>query len=282
MFNYKEKLVEPTILERVKRKQAKYASFNRKNKEFHLKPQYESVIPLNLFVTWHTKDLPPFMNRNYELLKQSNPEFNHFLYDDNECRDFIQANFDTDVLYAFDKLIPGAYKADLWRCCILYIKGGIYIDIKFKCVNNFKLIALTDKEYLVRDRKGYGIYNALMVCNTGAPILFNVIRQIVRNTQTNFYGENALHPTGPYLFKQFISKNMIDQLELYYDDLNEIVTFIVFGNTIVLVHYTEYRQEQQRFQKTLTYTDLWHKRSIYINQTPIYKPNGSPTVHLYL
>ena len=121
-----------------------------------------------------------------------------------------------------------------------------------------------------------------MVCNTGAPILFNVIRQIVRNTQTNFYGENALHPTGPYLFKQFISKNMIDQLELYYDDLNEIVTFIVFGNTIVLVHYTEYRQEQQRFQKTLTYTDLWHKRSIYINQTPIYKPNGSPTVHLYL
>ena len=79
-----------------------------------------------------------------------NPEFNHYLYDDKMCREFIKQNFSDDVLYVFDKLKPGAYKADLWRYCILYINGGIYIDIKFKC--NEKLINFLDQEYYVKDR----------------------------------------------------------------------------------------------------------------------------------
>lgn len=259
MFNFnKTPPVNPTILAR-----QNYQRFQERNKPFLLKPQYKSVIPLNLFVTWHTKQLPQYMSENYQHLQKCNPEFNHCLYDDAECREFIQANFDKSVVAAFDKLIPGAYKADLWRCCILYIKGGIYLDIKFKCMNNFKFIALTEKEYLVRDRWDCGIYNALMVCHAGNPILFNAIQQIVRNTQTNFYGLNALCPTGPYLFKQFVSKQTIDNLELYFDDLNRKFVFIVFGDTIILTHYPEYRLEQQCFQKTLTYTELWLKRKIY-------------------
>jgi mannosyltransferase OCH1-like enzyme len=264
MFNYKKKpLVDPAILERAKQKLRNIEIFKRKNKPYQMKPHIEVVIPLNLYVTWHTKQLPRFMDKNYRLLQNTNPEFNHVLYDDSECRQFISKHFDNDVVTAFDTLIPGAYKADLWRCCILYINGGIYIDIKFKCVNNFKFMEITDKEYLVRDRHNFGIYNALMVSKPGNPILRNAIDQVVRNTQTNFYGENALHPTGPYLFKQFIDKQTIDQLELYYDDLNDTITFIVFGETIVLVHYPEYRTEQKLFQKTLTYTELWNSRNIY-------------------
>ena len=33
------------------------------------------------------------------------------------CRDFIQKHFNMETLWAFDKLKPGAYKADLWRYC---------------------------------------------------------------------------------------------------------------------------------------------------------------------
>jgi len=263
MFKYKKPVVDPEVLERAKQKLQNLEIFNRKNKPYKMKPRRVSVIPLNLFVTWHTKQLPKFMDKNYQLLRNTNPEFKHMLYDDNECRQFIKDHFDGEVVTAFDKLIPGAYKADLWRCCILYINGGIYIDIKYKCVNRFKLTELTDKEYLVRDRHEFGIYNALMVCKAGNPILRNAIDQIVKHTQTNFYGENALHPTGPYLFKQFIDKQTIDRLELYYDDLNDTITFIVFGDTIVLGHYPEYRTEQKQFQKTLTYTELWNQRNIY-------------------
>ena len=100
---------------------------------------FYSIIPLNLFQTWHTLDLPPKMKNSVELLKRQNPEFTYYLYDDKMCRDFIEQNYDKDVLYSFDKLKPGAYKSDLWRYCVLYKYGGIYLDIKFNCVNGFKL-----------------------------------------------------------------------------------------------------------------------------------------------
>ena len=70
------------------------------------------------------------MKENAEILQEQNPEFKYYLYDDDMCKEFIKDNFDDEILYTFNKLKPGAYKADLWRYCILYIKGGIYLDIK--------------------------------------------------------------------------------------------------------------------------------------------------------
>ena len=92
---------------------------------YQLKFNYKPIIPLKIFQTWYTKDLPQAMKERVENLKTIHPRFEHFLFDDNDCRQFIQDHFNTDILNAYDKLIPGAYKADLWRCCVLYIHGGI-------------------------------------------------------------------------------------------------------------------------------------------------------------
>jgi mannosyltransferase OCH1-like enzyme len=240
--------------------------FDKELNSFVIKKIYNPVIPLNLFVTWHTKDLPEMMKKNYESLKSVNPEFNHYLYDNNDCREFIKNNYDKDVLEAFDTLVPGAYKADLWRCCVLYKKGGMYLDIKFNCINGFKLIILSEKEYFVRDRLNFGIYNAFMVCKAGNKILHNIIREIVHNTQTKFYGINSLHPTGPYLFKKYFDNETINKLELFnstpfYTNKNTIT----YGNTKILASYDEYRVEQSKFQNELYYGILWKKKKIYRN-----------------
>ena len=118
-----------------------------------------SVIPLHIYQTWHSKKLPPKMRECVEKLKKDNPEFKHHLYDDSMCRKYIKQNYSKDVLDAFDKLVPGAYKADLWRYCILYKEGGIYLDIKFQCTKGFKLIKLTHKEHFVLDRPFAKIMN---------------------------------------------------------------------------------------------------------------------------
>ena len=135
-------------------------------------------IPLNIFQTYHTLDLPPRMRKSVNKLIKNNPEFTHYLYDDDDCRKFIKNNFPSNVVNAFDKLIPGAYKADLWRYCVLYIHGGIYLDIKYCCVNNFKLIELTQKEHFVKDRQLNGIngiYQALMVHKPYSQVLHTCI-----------------------------------------------------------------------------------------------------------
>lgn len=133
-------------------------------------------IPLNLYQTWYTKKLPPKMKECVESLKKDNPEFNYYLYDDKDCEKFIKNNFDKKVLNAYKTLIPGAYKADLWRYCILYINGGIYLDIKYKCVDGFKLIELTDKEYFCLDKPFIYINKESEIKNN-----YSYINKIMRN-----------------------------------------------------------------------------------------------------
>ena len=87
------------------------------NQPIPLKPSY----PRKVFQTWGSKDLPPKMKENLEKLKQQNPEFEFFLFDDDERREFIATHFEKDVLEAYDTLLPGAYKADLWRYCIFMV-----------------------------------------------------------------------------------------------------------------------------------------------------------------
>jgi mannosyltransferase OCH1-like enzyme len=229
-----------------------------------------SQIPLNLFQTWHTKDLPPEMKKSVELLKSQNPEFDHQLFDDADCREFIAANFDYCVVDAFDRLVPGAYKADLWRYCVLYIRGGVYLDIKYHCVNRFKLIELTDKEYFVRDRPGHivekkngiGIYNAFMVCYPKNQRLLKCIYQIVKNVKNNYYGRSCLYPTGPGLLRGYFSDSETDNLSLDFDFLG--VDTILYNKTRkILQSYGSYRSDQKVVQSNMHYNQIWLRKEIY-------------------
>jgi predicted GH43/DUF377 family glycosyl hydrolase len=226
-----------------------------------------SIIPLNLFQTWNTLELPPKMKQTVELLKLQNPEFTHYLYDDEMCRDFIEKNFDKDILYSFDKLKPGAYKSDLWRYCILYKYGGIYLDIKYNCVNGFKLKYLTNKEYFVKDRffnSIQGVYQALLVTLPNNPILYDCIQEIVKNVKNNIYTFNYLAVTGTQMIGNKFYNNDIVDLELSFNGKS-----ILIKNRPILNMYSEYRIEQFLNQKTEYYYNAWSK-SIY--NYPILNP----------
>jgi hypothetical protein len=201
------------------------------------------------------------MKQTVETLKLRNPEFKHYLYDDEMCRDFIKNNFDKDVLYSFDKLKPGAYKSHLWRYCILYKYGGIYLDIKYSCVNGFKLKYLTDKEYFVRDQVNQfniGVYKALLITFPNNTILHDCIQNIVYNVKNNIYGSNSLFVTGPQMMsKKF---NNIDILNF---ELAVNKTCILMKNMPILCIYNEYRKEQLFNQKSEHYSNLWKKKDIY-------------------
>jgi hypothetical protein len=235
-------------------------------KPFNLKQNYDSIIPLHLYTCWHTKELPPLMKKNYNKLIESNPRITFHLYDEEDCRKFISENYSEDVLKAYNSLIPCSYKSDLWRFCVLYVNGGIYMDIKYECINGFKFISLTEKEYFVRDRPEECVYTALISCLPKNQIMLNCINKIVENVNNKYYGKNWLYPTGPGLLGNFFTKLEIDKLELYFTDIiidNKTEYFIVFNNTIILKYYKEYREEQAKFQKNKYYADLWRENNIY-------------------
>jgi len=222
-------------------------------------------IPLNLFTMWHSKDLPPIMKEVYEITKNNNPEFKFHLFDVDDCRCFLMKNFEESVINAYDNLIPIAFKTDLWRYCILYIYGGIYYDIKFKTMNNFKFIELLDTEYFCRDMHSLDtVYNALLIRKAGCPILYKAIYKIVENVNNKFRGLGSLDPTGPILLTNCLTdyeKEKIgnDNAKLRLrNDVN-----IHFNNRIILMRYPEYREEQSIYQITEHYDKMWREGNIY-------------------
>jgi mannosyltransferase OCH1-like enzyme len=247
----------------------KIREFKMKNLPFQLKSSYKSIIPLKIYTCWHSKELAPLMKKNMDNLKRSNPEFKLYVYDETTCIKFLSKNFNEDVLNAYNTLKPCSYKSDLWRFCNLYIKGGIYIDIKYRCVNNFKLIALTEKEYFVRDRGDYGVYTALIVSMPKNEILWKCIQKIVENVKNNYYGSNALDPTGPGLLGSFFSREEINNMELYFENTDiknyyNDLYYIMYNDRIILAYYNNYREEQKQYQKLDHYSVLWDKRDIYV------------------
>ena len=272
---------------------------NYANIDFSEKKVGKSVIPLHIYMTWHLKDVPPFMKKNLEKLKKQNPEFTFHLYDEEDCRNFIRKNFDSTVLKCYDTLIPKAYKADLWRYCILYKKGGIYIDVKLEPIKNFKFIEVTDKEYLVLDRpydninypsqydiefvnssnyistiskikngtwwKDYiGLYNALIIVKPKNTLMKQCIDKVCENVKNNEYGYNPLYPTGPGMMGElYFSKNYIEKLKSMELFNTREGTHIISKQKPILRHYKNYRKEQSQERH---HGNLWKKKKIYLNK----------------
>ena len=243
------------------------------------------------------------MKECVEKIKRANPEFKHHLFDNTERRNFIEQNFEPKVLEAYDALIPGAYRADLWRYCVLYKLGGIYLDIKFEPIGDFKFIELCDKEYWVVDRpyalsdataehnlylvnhpryleyvspkistvywknKKIGVYNALIICKPKNKLLKQCIDQVVQNVQRHFYGHNCLYPTGPGMISELMSekqyKSFIRNAELF----NSLCGNKIYSKQKpILKHYAEYRNEQKQCasDRLLThYPDCWLNKKVY-------------------
>jgi mannosyltransferase OCH1-like enzyme len=231
---------------------------------YPIKQYYNTVIPLKIYQTWHTKNLPPLMSNSVNKIKINNPAFNHYLFDDDDCRNFIKNNFSLEILNAYDTLIPGAYKADLWRYCILYKNGGIYIDIKYEPVNHFKFINLNEKEHWVLDADKNGIYNALMICKPNNPILLKAINKTVQHVNNRYYGNCPLDPTGPTMLAQFFSNAEKNNFDMYHSWVLSFENrYIYFNNYLVFKSYKGYLDEYNHNKKSEYYSSLWSARKIY-------------------
>jgi len=224
-------------------------------------------IPLKIYQTWNTKELPEKMRENIERLQRQNPDFEYNLFDDNDRIEFIKTHFEEEVYKAYDKIIPGAFKADLWRYCVLYINGGVYLDIKYSNVGDFNLIQLTNAEYFVPDieQSGGGVYNAFMICKPGNATLKEAIRRVVENAKNEYYGDSLFLPTGPLLLKSCFSNEDFEKTKQNGLGLcrhNENTSICLNGEPI-LTTYDEYYKQDVHKNGQPHYGQLWKDRKIY-------------------
>lgn len=143
---------------------------------------------LYLFQTYHTKSLIP--TKVYKNIKEYAPNYIHKIFNDNECKEFILKEYGKKYVNAFNLLKSGAHKADLWRYCILYKYGGVYLDIKTKLTKNIDEIFIDKtKMYIVESNNGYTIHNGIIYSPPKNKLLLYLIEHILKNIKkvNNYY-----------------------------------------------------------------------------------------------
>ena len=163
-------------------------------------------IPKKIFHTWGTNQVTPGMYDAVHTWIDKNPDWEYYFFDDKACRDFIKENFPKKVLDAYDTLIPGAYKADLWRYCVLYIHGGVSVDIKAQLLVGLNDVIAEDIQFLsIKDRPSDSpnsflstyILQAFLCAKPKHPFLKKAIDLIVTNVEAGDYGHESISITGP-------------------------------------------------------------------------------------
>jgi len=90
-------------------------------------------IPLKIWQTYRTKDLPrPAADARSSWI-QENPDYQYCFMDDIEIEEYVLKNWDCETFAFFKSLPIGVMKADLWRYLIITHEGGVYSDIDSIC-----------------------------------------------------------------------------------------------------------------------------------------------------
>jgi len=220
------------------------------------------MIPKLIHQTFETEYTPTDMSKARDSWKINNPEYQYHFYNDTQRIEYIKKHFSPQVLEAYHFLIPGSFKADLFRYCVLYIKGGVYVDCDMICLQPLsKLIEDGDKLIIVRDdpMTKKWLATGFIAAEPRHPALWEAINKVTENIikrEEVFY----LDYTGPGAFGKAVNcvagRDIETDYELGNQYINTLKVKILFhdyvntkfkydGQEVLHVEYPTYREEMK-------------------------------------
>ncbi|AZI31873.1 glycosyltransferase family 32 protein [Kaistella carnis] len=163
------------------------------------------AIPKYIFQTFKTKKLPVITRWHIWNMKRQNPEYEYFLYDDEDIQEFFKKEFPQDYLKAYNELTIGAAKADFFRYAILYKKGGVYLDIDSGMSKPLKYLIQHDDVALISKERHVGLFcQWALIFDKGHPFLKRTLEDVLENIQTHRFPHDVHQTTGPTAFSNAI------------------------------------------------------------------------------
>lgn len=146
------------------------------------------LIPRIIHQTWYedlTEEDYPNMSRLVESFKKSGWEYK--FYSDDDAKAFLATHFPPEILEAYNSLIPGAFKADLFRYCALLIHGGVYADVDILLETSLDLAIEPDIGFMVpHDEPDAMLWQGFIAAAPGHPFLAKAIESVVNGVRNRF------------------------------------------------------------------------------------------------
>jgi len=232
----------------------------------------QTVKNLNIDEMFYDKIIRPtmFMNQDFE-----------FRFFDNEhLEKVIYFHFPARIHQAFLKINPkfGSCVADFGRYCLLYVYGGVYLDIKSQTLRSIKpLVERKEKDLLMvsywaykgmhKERLGLElgeIQNWVILSSPRHPVIMEVIEEMTkriyewRENEEELIKYQILELTGPLMFTDVLKKNLWREDLLLNEDINnyfEYMSEVCEENNLREIFY--------KSQNMIPYENLENESIIY-------------------
>jgi mannosyltransferase OCH1-like enzyme len=234
------------------------------------------LIPKKIFQTGANNTVKNVLHYNSIMsFIDLNPDYSYYYYTDTNGRAFIKTNFETNIVDTYDIFIPGAYKADLLRYCLLYIYGGCYFDCKQILRQPLaNIIGLDDEIILCKDFINNGILNAVMMSVAKKDIFMDAIMSCAKNAEERAM-TGALNISGPILLYEVYLKHAtilgnilklktcrpINNIDDYHTDYINNTIKLCDNNVTILSRF--YKGYYDNYLDTTHYGRLFNENKIY-------------------
>lgn len=208
---------------------------------------------------------------------------NYFLYSGEKIKQIIKDNFDSDVYKSYLKLKPYACKADLARYCILYLYGGLYVDLNTRFLNPLDERYLNNWNFFAfRDMSGasirnWSVSNSIIFTKEKSKVLEETIKIVVNNCKKEYYGIQPIEPTACIALGQSIILSEEEMCcingelicmnsSMFQSPKKQLGFFTDYGDLIALRKPSDFGDGDLKsigFKETNNYVEMWEKRDTY-------------------
>lgn len=237
---------------------------------------------VQIYISDQNNEPPEILNEAITSVKKSFTAHEYTLYDGERLQDFIAQHFPREVVNAYEKLRPYAYKADLGRYCLLYQQGGWYADISILMRQtvgimdqNIDLVYFSDLgDGVVPERSLFDVSNSLFYARPQHQALELAIQTVLEHCNNEYYGPSIYCPTGPAVLGAAIaiqerSQNQINGhlMALTPNHRFRNHSFVLPDGQILALFKKGWMAPNDvlfgKREGTNNYADLWRQRQVY-------------------
>jgi len=148
----------------------------------------QRMIPRIIHQTWFEDITPTHYPQLYRFQNSwRNSGWEYRFYNDTEVRSYIQDNFPARFLESYDALVPGAFKADLFRYLVLLRDGGLYVDVDLLLETNLDTFITPTLSFLTARDDGiatahdqpFCLWNGIIAAAPGHPVIAKAVERLI-------------------------------------------------------------------------------------------------------
>lgn len=231
-------------------------------------------------------EIPQVILDSYKKDLEKSPGYSMFYFDDFDCQCFIEENYGMEHLSLYNKLIPTAFKADLFRYLLLYKHGGVWMDFSMslniplsRIIENFKQVYVRDRIHLLHGNwfNKVALYQGFLCTIKGTEVLKITIERCLKNIKEKNLTTSCLSVTGTMLLGMVFRELRADVKERsestkigYIDQDTYIYAYeyehdnVILDSNTPIINIKHPDHYSLIYQNRDHYGELWNQQKVFL------------------